>query len=227
MASTDRPTRRSTSARVRTVVVFPVPPFRDRTAIVSAMRGRDLSERSVPDGGRGGRAARADGGVVEEVDGVAADRDLVAVLERRPVDPPAVDMHAVEGAVVEDPHAVGLRNHERMTARDGGVVEADVGRQRAPDARPLARDGGDDAAARVLVREVLARNGQLAAGRLDPVGTGGRGRLCGLLGERYRALAADGQRSGRVDFAGRAWIHVFLLWRAPRAVPSDPTSRDE
>src|SRR3954447_18855941 len=141
MASTDSPTRRSTSARVRTVVVFPVPPFKDRTAIVSAMRGRDLSERSVADGGRGGRAARADGGAVEEVDGVAADGDLVAVGERGPVDPLPVHVDPVERAVVEHPYAVGLRNNERMTARDGGVVEADVGRQRAPDAGPLARHG--------------------------------------------------------------------------------------
>ena len=46
MTSTDSPTRRSTSARVRTVVVFPVPPLRERTAIVSAMRGRDCSEKA-------------------------------------------------------------------------------------------------------------------------------------------------------------------------------------
>src|SRR4051794_29609142 len=117
MASTFRPTRRSTSARVRTVVVFPVPPFRDRTAIVSAMRGRDCSEDLASDGGRGGRAARADRGAVEEVDGVAADRDLVAVGERRPVDPLAVHVDAVEGAVVEHPYALGLRHDERMTAR--------------------------------------------------------------------------------------------------------------
>src|SRR5215210_1425098 len=106
MASTDSPTRRSTSARVRTVVVFPVPPFRDRTAIVSAMRGRDCSGGRghgsggrpgllVADGGRCGRGARADGGGVEEVDGVAADLDLVAIAERRPVDAPAVDVDAV------------------------------------------------------------------------------------------------------------------------------------
>src|SRR5215211_8015707 len=112
MARTDSPTRRSTSARVRTVVVFPVPPLRDRTAIVSAMRGRDLSEASVPDGGRRGRAARADGGAVEEVDGVAADGDLVAVVERRPVHPPAVHVHPVERAVVEHPYAVRLGHHE-------------------------------------------------------------------------------------------------------------------
>src|SRR3954452_19245134 len=156
MASTFTPTRRSTSARVRTVVVFPVPPFRDRTAIVSAMRGRDCSEDLVSDGGRGGRAARADGGAVEEVDGVAADGDLVAVGERRPVDPLAVHVDAVERAVVEYPYALGLRHDERMTARNGGVVEADVGRQRAPDAGPLARHGRHDTAARVLVGEGLA-----------------------------------------------------------------------
>src|SRR5215217_75508 len=114
MASTDRPTRRSTSARVRTVVVFPVPPLRERTAIVSAMRGRDLSEGSVADGGRGGGAPRADGGAVEEVDRVPADGDLVAVGERRPVHALPVDVDAVEGAVVEHPYPVGLRHHERM-----------------------------------------------------------------------------------------------------------------
>src|SRR3954449_11910309 len=138
MASTFTPTRRSTSARVRTVVVFPVPPFRDRTAIVSAMRGRDCSESSGSDGGRGGGAARPDGGAVEEVDDVAPDGDLVAVVERRPVDPLAVHVDTVERAVVEHAYAVGLGDHERMTARDRGVVEADVGGQGAPDAGPLA-----------------------------------------------------------------------------------------
>src|SRR3954467_3367975 len=101
MASTFTPTRRSTSARVRTVVVFPVPPFRDRTAIVSAMRGRDCSEEAAAHGGRGGGSARADGGAVEEVDGVAADGDLVAVGERRPVDPLPVHVYPVERAIVE------------------------------------------------------------------------------------------------------------------------------
>src|SRR3954469_7658642 len=112
MASTSRPTRRSTSARVRTVVVLPVPPFRERTAIVSAMSGRDCSEELepgsgrrrlegasrgllVPDGGRRGRAARADGGAVQEVDGVAADGDLVGGSGRRPLHPPPVPVPAV------------------------------------------------------------------------------------------------------------------------------------
>src|SRR3954447_24276593 len=179
MASTFRPTRRSTSARVRTVVVFPVPPFRDRTAIVSAMRGRDLSEGPASDGGRGGRGARADGGAVEEVDGVAADGDLVAVAERRPVDPPAVHVDPVERAVVEHPYTVGLGRDERMAARDRGVVEADVGRQGAPDAGPLARHGRDDAAARVLVGEVFAGDGQAGARLLDPVRARARGSLGG------------------------------------------------
>src|SRR5215210_2058627 len=200
MARTDSPTRRSTSARVRTVVVFPVPPLRDRTAIVSAMRGRDCSERSVPDGGWRGRAARADGGGVEEVDRVPADRDLVAVAERSPVDALAVDVDAVERAVVEHTDPVGLRHDEGMTARDGGVVEADVRGERAPDARPLARDGGDDAPARVLVGEVLAGHGQPGAGLLDPVRTGGRGRLAGLPREGRGLVPGERQRASRVDF---------------------------
>jgi hypothetical protein len=69
---------------------------------------------------------------------VAPDDDLVAVGERRPLDPAAVDVDAVQGAVVEHPYAVGLGHDQRMTARHGGVVEAHVGRQRAPDPRPFA-----------------------------------------------------------------------------------------
>src|SRR5690348_7655659 len=130
MVSTERPTRRSTSARVRTVVVLPVPPLRDRTAIVLAMKGREDSGVGwlgdlLSDGGRG-RGARADGGGVEVVDGVAPDGDLVAVVERRPVDAVAVHVDAVERAVVEHAYAFRLVHHQRMTPRDGRVVEADV-----------------------------------------------------------------------------------------------------
>src|SRR5215207_10281963 len=115
MVRTFSPTRRSTSARVRTVVVSPVPPLRDRTAIVSAMKGRDCSEVSAFDCGRGGRGARADGRGVEVVDAVATDGDLVAVGQRRPVDALAVDVDTVERAVVEDADTVRLVHHQRMT----------------------------------------------------------------------------------------------------------------
>jgi len=76
---------------------------------------------------------------------VAADHDLVAVGERAPLDALAVDEHAVQGAVVQHPQAVGLAHDQRVAARDGGIVEADVSREAAPDPGPLAdeREGDD------------------------------------------------------------------------------------
>src|SRR5579862_1179786 len=148
IASVRTPLRRSTSARVRTVVVLPVPPFWERTAIVMlidailralARRGRDdvvavpgalLSDRM--------QTGVADPAAVDlrfqrrdrdEHQAVAPDDDLVPVAERAAVDAGAVDEHAVEAAVVEQPHPVGLAHDQRVPARDGGVVEAHVGRQ--------------------------------------------------------------------------------------------------
>ena len=77
---------------------------------------------------RGDRSAH-----VEEVQAVAPDDDLVAVAQRAPLDALAVDEDAVEGAVVEDPDAVGLAHDQRVAARDRRVVEADVGGQAAAD----------------------------------------------------------------------------------------------
>ena len=68
-------------------------------------------------------------------------------LQHAPLDALAVDEHAVEAAVVEHPHAVGLAHDQRVAARHRRVVEADVGGEAAPDARPLALEG-DDAHAR-------------------------------------------------------------------------------
>src|SRR3954452_6035609 len=75
---------------------------------------------------------------LEEVEAIAPDDDLVAVGQDTPLDALAVDEHAVEAAVVEDAHAVGLAHDQRVPARHGRVVEADVGREAAPHARPLA-----------------------------------------------------------------------------------------
>ena len=76
---------------------------------------------------------------------VAPDHDLVAIGQGAPLDPLAVDEHAVEAAVVEHPQAVGLAHDQRVAAGHGGVVEADVSRQAAPDPGPLAleREGDD------------------------------------------------------------------------------------
>src|SRR5687768_5046972 len=111
MVRTSSPTRRSTSARVRTVVVLPVPPLSDRTVIVSAIEGEhDTASPAqvslLGDDRRRGRGGAGFDGVQEE-QRVAADRDLVAVGQRAPLDAPAVDVDAVERAIVE--HAYALR----------------------------------------------------------------------------------------------------------------------
>ena len=154
--STSRPTRRSTSARVRTVVVLPVPPFSDRTAIVSAMRPARYAgpltrlRRGRLSAGAGGRHG------VQEVQAWRPIDDLVAVGQRAPLHAPAVDLDAVERAVVEHAYAALLAGDQGMTARDRRVVEADVGGQRAADPRPLPADRDDDDAAVLLEREVAA-----------------------------------------------------------------------
>src|SRR4051794_27821983 len=99
---------------------------------------------------------------------VAADEDLVAVAQASPVDALAVDEDAVERAVVEHAHAVGLADDQRVAAADGRVVEADVGGQRAADARPLLGQRDRDDAAAVLVDEVLAGGRRAGACTPDP-----------------------------------------------------------
>src|SRR4051812_219474 len=98
----------------------------------------------------------------------------------------------------------------------------------APAPRPPPGDADAAAAAAgVLVREVLARHGQPRASLLDPVGRRRLGGLGGFGGDRHRVVARERQRSRRVDFAGRAWIHVFLLWRASTRRPERPDLHDE
>src|SRR3954469_11712571 len=96
---------------------------------------------------------------LEEVQAIAPDDDLVAVAQHAPLDALAVDEHAVEAPVVEDPHAIGLAHDQRVPARHGRVVEADVGREAATDPRPLALERGDANAPAVHPREVLPRLG--------------------------------------------------------------------
>src|SRR5688572_13746951 len=83
----------------------------------------------------------AGGSAFQREDVEAADRQLVAVAQLLPLDPLAVDEDAVEAAVVE--HAqppAGLRDDQRVAPRDARVVEAQVGGDAAPDARPAALD---------------------------------------------------------------------------------------
>src|SRR6266536_2695789 len=136
MASTSRSSRRRTSASVRTVVVLPVPPFSDSTEMVWAMGAATLPAPRGPalwllrQRSRCRADRLADRRRVQEPQRVPPDDDLVAVLERTPFDAAAVDVDAVERAVVEHPRAIGLMDDQGMAAGDRRVVEADVGGQR-------------------------------------------------------------------------------------------------
>src|SRR3954468_9739005 len=69
---------------------------------------------------------------------VLADLQLVAVLELVRVDPPAVHVGAVQRPrVVQIPGARAAHEH-RVVARDGDVVEEDLGVRGATDGQPLA-----------------------------------------------------------------------------------------
>src|SRR4029453_10381845 len=84
--------------------------------------GRKLTPAVRPGGGRS--ALRDD---LDVAQAVAAHEHPVAVLERAPLPPVAVDEHAVEAAVVEYPDAVGAADDQRMPAGDGGVAESPLG----------------------------------------------------------------------------------------------------
>src|SRR5581483_425019 len=125
----------------------------------------------------GAGGAHPSGGLAERVAGEAyvvepeaADQDLVAVLELVPVHALAVEEDAVQAAVVEHPGIARLAVDERVPARDGGIVEADVRRQAAAHPRPavLERDHVD--ALVVLVGDVVALLDQRLARALEPLG---------------------------------------------------------
>ena len=100
---------------------------------------------------------------------VASDHDLVVVGQRAPFDPLAVDEHAVEAAVVEHAQPIGLAHDQRVPARHGWVIEADIGGQAATDPRPLAlQREHDDVAVRGAVGEVLTRLVQALADLFEP-----------------------------------------------------------
>src|SRR3954465_8489865 len=92
---------------------------------------------------------------------VLADLQLVAIDEPVRLDPPPVDVRTVQGTrIVEEPVARAPHQH-RVVARDGHVVEEDLGVGGTPDDQPLA-----------LERERLAD--AAAAGADDERAAGGR-----------------------------------------------------
>src|SRR4051812_30574080 len=166
MASVRRPARRSTSVSVRTAVVFPVPPFWESTAIFCAM-GADTTLPGAAGGVRsadGRDAARARrrrdlglGSDAHEAEPVAPDDDLVAVLQQPAVDARAVDEHAVQAAVVEQPDPVGVAHDQGVPPRDRRIVEPQVRGEAAADTCPLARERHGLQLLALFVDEILAR----------------------------------------------------------------------
>src|SRR5690349_8043255 len=99
----------------------------------------------------------------------APELDDVAVVQLRVGDAHAVDEGAVGAAVVEDPRALAVVDDDRVAPRDALVLEAQVGREAAPEVghRLVQRDQPRDLA--VLDRQVAAgrraREGEALAAR--------------------------------------------------------------
>src|SRR5437667_3936872 len=72
---------------------------------------------------------------------VLADLDLVAILEAVRLDPPAIDVGAVERPEIVDVVPVLAVDHEGVVARNRDVVEKDRGIGRPADAHPVLIDG--------------------------------------------------------------------------------------
>ena len=231
--------RRKMSVSVRTVVVLPVPPFWERTAIVEPIGAHSTTQRAaetaVPDASPsrvprarpslcsgtarrawtarrrcGACSSRSPPADVDVVQAVAADDDLVAVGQRAPLDPLAVDEHAVEAAVVEHAHAVGLAHDQRVAARDGRVVEAHVGGEAAADPRPLARSAARPPSVALLEGEVLPGLGDQAARLVEAARRSRAALSCGgaplnVPVENSDARAKLDRRSRGRKAAGRRW----------------------
>src|SRR3954468_7176516 len=75
----------------------------------------------------------------EECQLVLAHLQLVPVLQLVGLDPLAVHVGAVERAEVVDVDPVAPPHEQRVVARDGHVVEEDLGLGAAPDPRLVAR----------------------------------------------------------------------------------------
>ena len=128
---------------------------------------------------------------LQRVEPVAADRQLVAVAQRRPLDLLAVDGDAVEAAVVEDAQDLaGLGDDERVATGDAGIVKLQVGVGAAPDPRPAALDReAVDRAVVIAVDEMVAASGTRAAGVEQPGRRFGRPRNREFGGCRAVVLA--------------------------------------
>src|SRR5258707_5884172 len=268
MASVRSPVRRSTSVSVLTVVVLPVPPFWERTAIVFAIapdttlrrrwrgvrwphgrsRGSDPAGRLGcgalrPCSGAGrhgaGAGARGHGGPradMQEAQPVAPDDDLVAVAQEAPVDAIAVDEHPVQAAVVEQPHPLRVMHDQRVAPRDGRIVEAEIGREAAPDAGPLACQRNSPQLVVLLIDEVVAglleprtslveAHAEVRRRGLD------QGSVRGLFGAVRDPLRAEQrcaqEHQAAATRAGRQYFRAFDRQRICAVLTTEGTGADE
>src|SRR5262245_19512841 len=127
---------------------------------------------------------------------------LVPVLQRLlRLDPPPVDVRAVEAAQVAEAQAVAFADDHRVLAGDRHVVEEDVALGRPPDGDAIADQGEeltlqDPAGAHGEVRPLDARRGP--AGRLELVSVQVErpGRLAGLALDDQQGAAALAEPMG-------------------------------
>ena len=153
---------------------------------------------------------------IGEAQAVAPDDDLVAVGEHARLDALAVDEDAVEAAVVEHAHAVGLGDEQRVAARDGRVVEAHVAptgcgrsassRRASRPCAPRRRRGrrGSGPASSIASRAASSRRrrcvGRARARRAEARGAGEERRAREARAVAARAVrqgVGGGQRPGR------------------------------
>src|SRR4029077_16673861 len=142
-------------------------------------------------------------GNAEEPQPVAADHDLVAVLEHLPLDARPVHEHAIQAAVVEPAPPVGLTHDQGVPPGDGRIVEAHVRREAASDARPLACQRDRLQLVPVFVGEILAWLLQPLTDVLQPL------------------LAVDGLGMGQraTDGPGSERVHVGVSLPGARGAP--------
>jgi len=84
--------------------------------------------------------------------------DLIAVFQDRPLHALAVHEHSVEAAIVEQAHPVGLTPEQRVPARHGRVIQAQIAGQAAPNPGPLAGERHHFLVPVLAEREILARS---------------------------------------------------------------------
>src|SRR5688500_11703554 len=106
--------------------------------IVSALRGRDAPSARLAEVVPVLVATPTSALQVTEL--VLADLDLVPVVELVRLDPPAVDVGAVERSQIVDVEAVLTLDKQRVVARDGHVVEEHLRVGAAADAHPVGVD---------------------------------------------------------------------------------------